>query len=54
MENKASTADMVRDAIKTLGERGGSSLHNIKKYIEAVYQVSAGEASTTTALRPDA
>ncbi|KAK3931574.1 Histone H1-III [Frankliniella fusca] len=39
MDTKASTADMVRDAIKTLGERGGSSLHNIKKYIEAVYKV---------------
>ncbi|XP_034245022.1 histone H1.3-like [Thrips palmi] len=36
---KASTADMVKDAIKTLGERTGSSLHNIKKYIEAVYKV---------------
>lgn len=31
---------MVKDAIKTLGERTGSSLHNIKKYIEAVYKVT--------------
>ncbi|XP_057320754.1 histone H1-like [Microplitis mediator] len=34
-----STADMVKAAIKTLGERGGSSLQAIKKYIAATYKV---------------
>ncbi|XP_057321999.1 histone H1-like [Microplitis mediator] len=34
-----SAADMVTAAIKTLGERGGSSLQAIKKYIAATYKV---------------
>ncbi len=33
------TADMVNTAIKTLKERGGSSLQAIKKYIAANYKV---------------
>ncbi|XP_057320670.1 histone H1-like [Microplitis mediator] len=36
-----STADMVTAAIKSLGERGGSSLQAIKKYIAATYKVDA-------------
>ncbi|KAL0267757.1 UNVERIFIED_CONTAM: hypothetical protein PYX00_009933 [Menopon gallinae] len=35
------TAEMVAAAIKDLKERGGSSLHAIKKYIAATYQVDA-------------
>ncbi|XP_008560313.1 histone H1 [Microplitis demolitor] len=34
-----SAADMVTAAIKSLGERGGSSLQAIKKYIAATYKV---------------
>ncbi|XP_008560346.1 histone H1 [Microplitis demolitor] len=36
-----STADMVTAAIKSLGERGGSSLQAIKKYITATYKIDA-------------
>lgn len=35
------TADMVNSAIKSLKERGGSSLQAIKKYIAANYKVDA-------------
>lgn len=35
------TAEMVKSAIKTLKERGGSSLQAIKKYISATYKVDA-------------
>jgi len=35
------TADMVNAAIKSLKERGGSSLQAIKKYIAATYKVDA-------------
>ncbi|KAK0168349.1 hypothetical protein PV327_002162 [Microctonus hyperodae] len=35
------TADMVNIAIKTLKERGGSSLQAIKKYISATYKIDA-------------
>ncbi|XP_015124800.1 histone H1B [Diachasma alloeum] len=34
------TAEMVNGAIKCLRERGGSSLHAIKKYISSVYKVN--------------
>ncbi|XP_014295260.1 histone H1 [Microplitis demolitor] len=34
-----SAAEMVTSAIKTLGERGGSSVQAIKKYIAATYMV---------------
>ncbi|CAG5092769.1 Similar to His1: Histone H1 (Drosophila melanogaster) [Cotesia congregata] len=34
-----STADMVTTAIRILDERGGSSLHAIKKYISVTYMV---------------
>lgn len=36
-----STADMVKAAINTLSERGGSSLQAIKKYITATYKIDA-------------
>ncbi|KAF4523132.1 hypothetical protein B566_EDAN003147 [Ephemera danica] len=35
------TAEMVKNAIKNLKERGGSSLQAIKKYITATYKVDA-------------
>lgn len=35
------TADMVNGAIKGLREKGGSSLHAIKKYISSVYKINA-------------
>lgn len=39
--NHPSTADMVKSAIKTLADRGGSSLQAIKKYITATYKIDS-------------
>lgn len=39
------TAEMVKNAIKTLKERGGSSLRAIKKYVAANYKVDAEKTS---------
>lgn len=43
--NHPPTSDMVNSAIKSLKERGGSSLQAIKKYISANYKIDAEKLS---------